>query len=127
MQIDYCFDMQALGALEVDDIGNCFVEANTDLNERYYFATITKYGLTRMVMYGPIDSVPELTLKYKVTYEKLDYDIRKLKKALYGMLNNPNYKITQAKIIGRDEFFDEFHDPLSFLKDAENERIAELD
>lgn len=115
MQIDYCFETQPLGNLEIEDIGNCYIEANTDLNEQFYFAARTRYGLTKICVFGPIDSAnQELQTSYSCKTRKLDFNIAKIKKEIDTLLNNnPKFEITQAKIISEDEFKEAFINPLN--------------
>ena len=129
MQIDYCFQNQPLGNLEIDDIGNCYVEANTDLNEQFYFASRTKYGLTKICIFGPVDPAnQELQTAYSCKSKKLDYNVAKIKKELDTMLNNnPKFEITQAKVISEEEFRKAFISPLDIYFNRDYEAEVEED
>lgn len=125
--VDYCYEMQPLGNLELNDIGNCFIKANTDLNEQFYFATRTVRGTTKILVYGPIDPNNQ-ELQTSVTYKniKMEYNPTKIKKQLDTMLNNnPKFKLTQAMEITKEELLKSFKSPLNLFLDTDEEDTVE--
>lgn len=124
--VDYCYEMQPLGGLELNDIGNCFIKANTDLNEQFYFATKTIRGTTKILVFGPIDPNNQ-ELQTSVSYKniKLEYNPTKIKKQLDTMLNNnPKFKLTQAMEITKEELIESFKSPLDLFLDTESENTT---
>lgn len=118
MQIDYYYEMQPLGYLDVPDIGNCFVKANTDEGIEFYFGSKTLRGFTRSIVFGPIYKEDTCNMLPKVNFEVKyrEFDIAKLKKDLVSMLNRMDkYKITQAQIITEDQFKDGFKHPMNIF------------
>ena len=115
MQIDYYYEMQPLGYLDVPDIGNCFVKANTDEGIEFYFGTKTSRGFTRELIFGPIYKADEYNMLPEVNFKNKywEFNPAKLKKDLASMLNRiDKYRITQAQIITEDEFIEGFKNPL---------------
>ena len=51
--IPYYYQEQSTDTLVVNDIGNCTIVANNDLNQTYIMSIRTEYGLTRILEYGP--------------------------------------------------------------------------
>ena len=115
MQIDYYYEMQPLGFLDISDIGNCFVKGNTDEGVEFYFGARTVRGFTRSIIFGPVYKEDICNILPKVAFEVKyrEFDPAKLKKDLVSMLNRiDKYKITQAQIITEDEFTEGFKNPL---------------
>lgn len=126
MEIGYYYQNTPMDYLEVDDIGNCYIEANTDLNMKFYFATRTRYGLTKVLVYGPVNQ-EYLSLCNKVLYKSItmDYNVAKLRKELDSMLNANSAKldITQARVITAEEFKEAFVNPLNLFLEQEDEEL----
>lgn len=105
MFIDYYYDMTPMGSLSIADIGNCYIEASTDIGLRFYFAARTKFGITKMFIFGPVYSDgQEIVKQLRFEIKKIDYSPKKIKEALNKLLNANKYPITQARYIEKDEF-----------------------
>lgn len=116
MEIEYFFESKATGSLNVEDVGNCAIEAFTDDGKKFYFISKTKYGFTRILTYGPIDMARVTrmtTINYKLV--QIEYRQSKLKAKISEFLLNPFYKITQAICIPSDNFRSEFISPLKIF------------
>lgn len=126
--IDYYYEMQPLGNLELKDIGNCYIKANTDLNEQFYFATKTIRGTTKILVFGPIDPNNQ-ELQANVSYKniRLEYNPSKIKKQLDIMLNsNPKFKLTQAIEITKEELIKSFKSPIEIFLEDSNEDSSNI-
>lgn len=54
LNFKYFYSRSATGDLEVEDIGNCSIEANDNLGNFYYLLIETNMGFTKIFEYGPI-------------------------------------------------------------------------
>jgi hypothetical protein len=50
---EYFFTRMATGELEVEDLGNCIIEAGDDFGQLYFLKIDTNLGWSRIFEYGP--------------------------------------------------------------------------
>ena len=128
--VNYYWSSSALGRLEIDNISNCYIEANTDDGTKVYFGTSTKYGYTTIFMYGPfpLEYIPLDDIKLFWKRITLQYNPQKIKLQLELLLNDKKaYTITQARLISREEFIDGYIDPMKQFLEFEGQRHGEGD
>lgn len=104
MEFEYFKQTMAMASLEVDDIGNVCIEANTDLNECFYLIIKTTMGTTNIVTYGPI--IPGLDMLEKecsCSFKRINFNQGKIIEAIKSFLNQPKKIITQAQIIDLED------------------------
>lgn len=90
--------------IEIDDIGNCCIIANTDSLEEFYLIIKTKLGWTEIIEYGPIN--PDLDIfenHMEYTYDKFEFSDKKISSRIDKFLNRRYYTITQAREATIDE------------------------
>ena len=117
MEFEYFYTKSVNGFIDIDDIGNCAIEAFDDLGQVYYLVIRTSYGSTRIMDYGPIiadcDTLPKST---HCTYKRIEYTDAKIKKAIDNFLNNPYASITQAREIDIDEALNNCKSIINYMK-----------
>lgn len=100
MEFDYFKQTMSMASLEVEDIGNVCIEANTDLGECFYLIIKTTMGTTNIVTYGPI--VPGIDILEKecsCSFKRMDFNEGKIIGVIKNFLNQPKKLITQAQIV----------------------------
>ena len=104
MHFDYMARVVVDDSIDIDDIGNCCVQANNDRGQTFYLLIKTKLGWTEIVEYGPIE-IDKVELPYKVyySYVKQEYNERKIASRIDKFLNDSSAGITQAMLIDEDE------------------------
>ena len=118
---EYFFTRQAVGELDVEDIGNCCIEATNDQGMLYYLVTDTKLGWTRIFEYGPaIPDFDELPKSVYCAFSRIEYDERKLTKKISEFLNSPTREITQAFEVDRDICFSNCKCINDYMENKEN-------
>lgn len=111
---EYFFVEQAVGSLDVDDIGNCCISANNDLCEFYYLIVKTDYGVTKIIEYGPY--VDMMTPSFQTcSFQQFQYSEQKIDKIIAKFLNNPKRNITQAMIVEFEDIEDKLINPVDLL------------
>lgn len=101
MNFEY-FSVVTINAdLEIDAIGNCYIEAFNDFGNKHILWIKTNNGYTRILETSWVQDIPPLTLDgrpvsvtTKVTV--MEYSESKVSKVIKSFLNNPSYQITQA-------------------------------
>jgi hypothetical protein len=103
--------------LVIKDIGNCAIEASDSLLNFYYLVITTSMGKTYFASCGPVTpDIKELQSGFSCYLSIEDYNDYKLHKQLKYWLNNKNYKISQAKLISKEEALNQFRDLSLFMK-----------
>lgn len=113
MTFDYLERVVVDGQLEVDNIGDCIIQANNDLGEEFYLIIKTELGWTEMIEYGPC--VPDLSLlqmNYQITYNRFEYNQGKIERSIDKFLNNPKRSITQAKLVELSDIYGALINPV---------------
>ena len=99
----YVYIQQSQDTLDVDDIGNCYLETSNDSGEFFYLAVRTCLGISRVTEYGPYSDGIRLP-SVSCTFNQFDYNEKKLNKIIYSFLNNPGRNITQAREMDQEEY-----------------------
>ena len=113
MTFDYLERVVVDGQLEVDDIGQCIIQANNDLAEEFYLIIKTELGWSEILEYGPC--VPDLELlqyNYQIKYSRIEYNQGKLERTIDKFLNDPKRMITQAKLVALEDIHDNLINPI---------------
>lgn len=118
---EYFYTKTAVGNLELEDIGNCIIEAANDEGLLFYLMISTSLGWTKIVEYGPAaPDFYELPKSCFCSFSRIEYDERKIHKRIDEFLNTPKRNITQAQEVDADVFFDSCKSILDYVKNPEN-------
>lgn len=121
LNFEYFYSRSATGDLEVEDIGNCSIEANDDIGNFYYLLIETNMGFTKIFEYGPIQ--PDFDVLPKTvncTFNRIEYNEKKIQKQIYSFLNTPIRNITQAQLIEKEELLSNCKDIIEYMRDSTN-------
>ena len=116
MTFDYLERVVVEAQLDVENIGQCVLQANNDVGEEFYLIIVTELGWTEVLEYGPI--VPDLELlpaTYNISYNRIEYNQGKLERIIDKFLNNPKRMITQAKVTELEEISEFLVNPITKL------------
>ena len=118
---EYFFTRLATGELEVEDIGNCTIQACNDMGMIWYLMTQTTLGWTKIMEYGPATpDFDELPKSAFCTFERIEFDEKKLNKKINEFLNNPRRGITQAMEVDRYIAFEDCKSIVDYMRDESN-------
>lgn len=121
MTFDYLQRVVVDGQLEVEDIGQCIIQANNDLGEEFYLIIKTELGWTEILEYGPcVPDLPLLQVNYNIKYSRIEYNQGKIERAIDKFLNDPKRGITQAKLVELEDIHEFLVNPIDkmFPKDG---------
>ena len=120
MNFEYARQSEYTNDIEIDTIGNCAIRGIC-MNEMYYICIIrTSIGLTELFESGPY--LPDRTLSTicETSYQKIEYDERKIKKFIASFLQAPRkpsiLNIYQAEQISIEEALDSCIDICNYMK-----------
>ena len=120
---EYVYVKQSMDSLDIDDIGNCYLETCNDTGECFYLAIRTSLGFSRVVEYGPYADGIRLP-SVSAVFNQFEYNEKKLNKIIYLFLNNPGRQITQARELTEEEYRDiitHLLNPVLLLWDNKND------
>ena len=113
MTFDYLQRVVIDGQLEVEDIGQCIIQANNDLAEEFYLIIKTELGWTEILEYGPcVPDLPLLQVNYNIKYSRIEYNQGKIERAIDKFLNDPKRGITQAKLVELEDIHEFLVNPI---------------
>jgi hypothetical protein len=104
MNFDYLVKIQKESSINIDDIGNCALDVFNDLAFEWLLLIRTKEGTTEIVEFGPIVAdldYPPAKISY--TYDRIDFNERKISNRINSFLNDGYRGITQAFEIEQKE------------------------
>ena len=98
--------------IEIENIGNVCIEAINETDGLFYYLLIkTSLGTTSIFEYGPvIPYIDKLFDNYSVSFNREQYNEKKLKIFISKWLNDRMKKITAANIIEEKSFLDNYRD-----------------
>ena len=117
MLFNYFYEKRVNADIEIEDIGNCAIQAYNDDGKSFFLIIKTDLGLSSICTYGPL--IEELDLLPKVVnckFERITYKESKLKEIIDKFLNNPYNGITSAIEIDFNEALDKCIDILNYMK-----------
>ena len=102
-----------MDSIDIDDIGNCFLQIYNDDGREWLMSVKTKLGWTNVKTFGPF-ILDSNTMDSNFYYSKneLEFKEKKIYHIIDDFINNPKRQITQIFIIDEDTF----NDKLSSIK-----------
>lgn len=82
-EFKYNTQIVQINSIEVEDIGNCALEAIDQLGRYYYYIIVTNEGWSKVITFGPV--VPDIILLptgYKSSYDYMSYADGKMEKMI---------------------------------------------
>ncbi len=120
MDFEYYLTQAYVGNLEIEDIGNVVIEAKGAVGAYYYLFIMTNLGQTHIVLYGPSIDTGLMPDKVTCTYDKINFDSKRISKTIKSFLNNSSYEITDARVISKQEALSNCREILQFIADDKN-------
>ena len=121
MNFEYARQSEYTNDIEIDTIGNCAIRGICCVNEMYYICIVrTSVGLTELFESGPYLPDGTLSTICETSYQKIEYDERKIKKFISSFLQAPRkpsiLNIYQAEQISIEEALDSCIDICNYMK-----------
>lgn len=121
MNFEYARQSEYTNDIEIDTIGNCAIRGICCVNEMYYICIVrTSVGLTELFESGPYLPDGTLSTICETSYQKIEYDERKIKKFIASFLQAPRkpniLNIYQAEQISIEEALDSCIDICNYMK-----------
>ena len=118
---EYFYSQTALGELDVEDIGNCVIEASNDLGMFYYLSIQTQLGWTKITEYGPATpDFNELPKSVVCKFDRIEFNELKINNFIRMFLNNNKRGITQARLVDIETMLDGCKSILEYISIPDN-------
>lgn len=118
---DYFYTKTAFGQLQVDDIGDCCIQANNDEGLFYYLLIESNMGWVKILEYGPAaPDFDELPKAVTCNFNRIEYNEKQINKRIEEFLNNRYRNITQAQLVDREVLFADCKSILDYCVVKEN-------
>lgn len=109
MIVNYSGEVNFLGELDIDNIGEFALECNNDEQYFWYYVVRTSLGMTSIAYTGPIaPDVELLPNNFKQGRFIIPFNEGKILRDVSAFLNDKDKKITQARVIEIDDAISEF-------------------
>ena len=113
----YLTEIVVQNDIQIEDIGECAILANNDLDEKWVLIISSELGLVDVFETGPIwDDMSVLPRYFFVSYKRIDYSESKISKIIDKFLNEPSRGITQAVEIDKEEAKSKFINLTGYIK-----------
>lgn len=120
MNFEYFYTKQSIGNIEIEDIGNCAIEAFNDDGLNFYLVVRTSMGTTNIFTFGPIWLDLEMfPANVNCTFKRIEFNEKKISREIQSFLNDPKSKITQAFEIDTDEALSKCRSIIEYMKNPE--------
>lgn len=104
MQYDYLATVQYTGSINIENIGNCCLQALNDFGRMWILSITTNDGITEIIEYGPIQvDIEKLDDEVYYTYRRIQFDMKKIDRIIDMFLNNGKRCISQVLEISFEE------------------------
>ena len=118
---EYFYTKAAIGQLDIEDIGQCCIQANNDEGLFYYLLIETRFGQTKILEYGPAaPDFDELPKSVVCSFSRIEYSERAIMKRIEEFLNNRFRNITQAQLVDREVLFEDCKSIIDYCEIQEN-------
>lgn len=107
MVFEYLKTEQFMDSIDIDDTGNCYLQAYNDEGFEWLLSIETDLGFSKIKEVGPfiLDSnVLHSNFYYYQNY--FEFKEKKINKVINDFINNPRKQITQIFIIDKETFND---------------------
>lgn len=118
-QFEYNMEILPQGLLDIEDIGNCAIEAKTEEEIYFYIVIKTSLGTTSVFTSGPV--IPDIALLpngYNCSLVRFPYKESKIIGEINKFLNNLIYNkkhIIEAVVIDEETALEQFRDMANYI------------
>lgn len=124
MEFKYCYTQTYLDVLDVENLGNCFIEAFGDNGTRMYLWIRTEYGFSKILEAGPYVDDGKIPCKEcTLSYTQTSFTEPKMIKKIESFLNTIRYHITQAfdkqEEYTEEEKFEKLYNLINYMEKEE--------
>ena len=97
------------------------IEASNDTGMFWYLCIQTTLGWTKITEYGPATpDFYELPKSVMCTFNRIEFDEKKITNSISMFLNNSKRMITQAKVVDLDTMLSNTKSILQYISNLEN-------
>lgn len=105
MRFGYLTVSTSMDSIEVDDIGNVYLQSSNDDGATWYLRIETKLGWCSSLEFGPVQIDPDSPIySFSLQSNKFEFNEKRLYKIIDTFINQPKRNITCVNVISREDF-----------------------
>lgn len=94
-----------LDSIEIEDIGNCYLDVLNDEGREWLLCMNTELGWTSLTLFGPIVAdLDKPAQSFYLSHSEFEYSDKKVYKTISDFINDSKKAITQVFLIDKDMF-----------------------
>lgn len=100
MTFNYLYSLSSTESFDVSDIGNFTLSCTNNLGQEYFILVRTKYGITRILTWGPrwVDMETACN-NVTVSFQEFQFSASKLETLVDRYVNDAKKSITQVTVL----------------------------
>ena len=111
MTFEYLKVEEYKDSIDIEDIGNCTINIINDDGKEWYLSISTELGWSEIKTFGPLTvDINTLGYSFAYTYNKIEYDSKKLFKIIDKFINDDKKVITEVIELSKDDFIQRWQD-----------------
>lgn len=111
MTFEYLKVEEYKDSIDIEDVGNCTVNIINDDGKEWYLSISTELGWSEIKTFGPLTvDINTLGYSFTYTYNKIEYDSKKLFKIIDKFINDDKKVITEVIELSKDDFIQRWQD-----------------
>ena len=108
---EYLYTIRAEDTIEIEDIGQCCIQAFNDLGYYWYLIIETELGRSTVKYMGPFhaddDLMNNFNKGFRFDYSITDYKESRLSNVIDTFINDPKKNISQVLLVDNEAAFDD--------------------
>ena len=113
---EYDKELVAHSSIDIEDVGNCALLGYNDNYFEYGLIVKTTMGKSQIITFGPfVPDVDELPDEVNCTYQKIDYNDKKLLSIINLWLNDKKKKLTQVRSVELQECVNSYKNVIEYV------------
>lgn len=116
MTFEYLKIEEYKDSIDIEDIGNCSINIINDDGKEWYLQTKTELGWTEIKTFGPLTvDMNTLDYSFSYTYNRLEYDSKKVFKIIDKFINDDRKTITEVIQVDEEQLVSRWQDVFHLL------------
>lgn len=118
MEYEYSYISAATGSIDIEDEGNCIIEAIDGNHLLHYLIIRTNLGITNIFILGPYIKDSNMLFKsVQTSFKRITYKIENIRKAIKQFLNDPFKNLIEARLVDVDTVIKNHIPIIDYIKD----------
>lgn len=110
MLFNYVRTESFMDSIDIEDVGNCYIQAFNDEGLEWLMHVQTYLGWTKVKTFGPfVCDTNSMNTSFSYITHELEFKEKKLYKEINEFINNPKRNITQVFLVDEDTYLEKLN------------------